>query len=428
MLALVPLHAECDVPTVSTSSPPQKNDRNKDAVPPNHINGIYPYVSVTPARISSGAQMRISVGLRKAAGASAFIVNPFLWEEYYLPGNIIVKSHDDRIRLALLRPRDAIPDASAPDLTVDSWLWSRIGREFTFKVECGDQAQVTTEGNERTLIVPPGEYMVYSEYSHWVTAPLEVGVKGKAACAGVRVPRLLPHKVNDAEHLSYTEMNAIVVRSPRVIVTVMDKSADAPTVTRIRETASTAIQYILRPEKISGRAGDRVELEVELSNRSGNTTDVCLYRGLVNKLIVTQEQDGVEHEVGELWMPFSWLDSRPLDCWVRLPPDGYVTKTIAVTIGHVFEERQRWLRDPTRVAPGRYNVQLIVHQKALARRPAYADMCAVHPSADWSLLQPKDDENWLERRTMQRNEWDRIPLGPIVARSNGVILEIGEVR
>lgn len=407
----------------------------KDERPLNLETKIVPYVSITPNRVSSGGTIQVTVGIHREVGAKD-VVNPFLWEEYYLPAELILQSLDGRIRLNLLRQNSHMHNNQAPDLYVPS-LWTEIGREFTFQIQCDVEPSLSIDGTTRRLTLPEGEYFLQSKYTWWVFASLNFNSNfnsniGKPACPGYRAPRLMPNtQWEDGIFVDFfpdEQMSQVCMQSARVPLTVVDRE-QRPTVGP-PENVDFPVRYTLTPDRLSGKLGDNVALHIVVSNNSSLTVDVPFWGSegdLIHLVVSNRKQNEI---LGELWLPRSWVspESVPRILWVRIPPGGFVKRVISTSLGRIYREPDKFLSRPTFVHPGEYNVQLLVHRRAIDQRPQYANQWVPPWKDEYGF---NDDYEILEqiqqahqRVLEQWAQWRLIPPGPVVYRSNTVIMVI----
>jgi hypothetical protein len=368
---------------------------------------------VEPATVARGGKLKVACELHCTGGTSD-VYNPFLWEGYKLPAQIVISSADGKVRHELLRPANRTAKDQQPRKRLGMSGGYAVGREFVVSI---GEARGETEGSprERVVDLPPGEYLVQAIYNYWLVS---VGI-------GPDEPRSLGN-------WSPVEMSRPMAVSDPVKFTVAEDMQPSPGRANVGDCP---LDIQLFPSIIRAKFYHLTETRIGMANRSDKTIEV--YNPTLNGFfwphralsLAILRGDGTY--VGDLLMrsegSSEWL-SR--DVWVRIPPGGIVSTR--------FSFRASQVPRPTagasdEIPPGRYLLELRAYGNLVSGRPDMSEIesgmrarlsrgLGGDPSKVKLLFDDGDEGDSLDRPSFR--DWELNFPGPEICRSNRVELEI----
>jgi hypothetical protein len=373
-------------------------------------------VSVQPGTVTMGEMVHVDCEVH-LTGGSDDLFNPFLSGEYRLPAQLVITSADGKVRRELLSRSPGAPQAQRPTAWLRVQAGQGVGRRFAVRVASRDKVEPDVP-HELVVDLPPGQYWVQAVYSHWLVATWP------------NHPRALSPRVTDGSGdeprpiapWSAKEMDRPLLISRPVSLLVRGDRDASPNTRQQDATPQCPLHLELRPASTKVAVGFEADVEIRFTNQSSQTIEV--YDPLLFRRWGPWRATSVailDHRgttIGDLLHALIGKATVPVNSdWVDMPPGGIVSTRFQFRAGIV--EGTRHFHTGNLLPPGRYLLELKVHQHMLAGRPS--DL--VEDNARRQELAGVHSEQADRAPQMTLAEWRKSRPGPEVGRSARVELE-----
>ncbi len=383
-------------------------------------------IEVHPKVAPQGGILRLSCEAHFLKGGED-VYNPFIWEHYKLPAQIIITSRDGKVRRELLRPAKGLSAGPPPRAWFSISDGNVVGREFVIKIAPQPADNAGGSPTERAIDLPPGEYYAQAIFNHWLIAqrlrsfPLEA-----------RPPGADPKEPQPIRPWSVAQMDQPMAISKPVKFVVTDEAQPAP---KFLHETTRRLSLELSPTPVRARLGQWSEVQIGMVNCSDKPIEVYnptlnrryfLHRAVVLAVLTT---DG--EYLGDLFFRDSGSSVMlQKSVWVTLPPGGIISNKFAFRAGFVPRVETG---TPEEMPPGRYVLELRAHDHLVTGRPdlsgievalraAIARALEVDPSTVGAPLSDESEDDAKDR--ISYRDWERTFPGPELVRSARVPLEV----